>query len=223
MCGRFALTSPPDVLAALFRLDDVPALQPRYNVAPTQQIPAVRQRDGRREMVLLHWGLVPFWADDASIGSRMINARSESAANKPAFRAAFRKRRCLIPADGFYEWQKQGKTKQPYYIHRADDQPLAFAGLWERWEKGDEPIESCTILTTSPNKLLAELHNRMPVVLEPEDFERYLDPAVEDAVALESLLGPAAEGVLAAHPVSTHVNKPANDDPRCVEPVNTLF
>ncbi len=223
MCGRFALTTPPDVLAALFRVEAVPAFAPRYNVAPTQRIPAVRGSAGTREMVLLHWGLVPFWADDASIASRMINARAETAAAKPAFRAAFRKRRCLIPADGFYEWRKQGKAKQPYYIHRADGQPLAFAGLWERWDKGDEPLESCTILTTTPNALVAELHNRMPVILEPGAFERYLDPAVEDAAAIGELLGPAAEGVLDAYPVSTHVNKPANDDPRCLERAVGLF
>ncbi|MFG0252989.1 MAG: SOS response-associated peptidase [Phycisphaerales bacterium JB038] len=209
MCGRFVLTSPPDVLAALFRLEYVPTLSPRYIIAPTQPVPAVRvSGEASRALSMLHWGLLPVWAKDKSIGSRLINARAETVAEKPAFRNAFRRRRCLIPADGFYEWQKRGSEKQPHYIHRADGEPLAFAGLWERWEKGEEPIESCTILTTEPNALMAELHNRMPVVVEPEDFARYLDPELAGE-AVADLLRPAAEGVLTAYPVTRHVNTPS--------------
>ncbi len=223
MCGRFALTSPPDVLAALFRLEYLPALPARYNIAPTQSVAAVRAAAAEsRELALLHWGLIPPWAKDTSIGSRLINARSETVAEKPAFRTAWQRRRCLIPADGFYEWQKRGSEKQPHYIHRADGEPLAFAGLWERWEKGEAPIESCTILTTEPNAMMAELHQRMPVILEPEDFDRYLDPSLAGEAAAD-LLKPAAEGVLTAYPVTRHVNKPVNDDRRCLERVNELF
>jgi putative SOS response-associated peptidase YedK len=225
MCGRYSLTSPPELLATLFGLARAPSLSPRYNIAPTQAAPVVRVRTGAAEkktrgMELLRWGLIPQWADDPAIGNRMINARAETINEKPAYRQAFRDRRCLVPADGFYEWQVLGKGKQPHFIHRADNQPMAIAGLWERCEKaGPEPIESFTILTTSPNDLMRELHDRMPVIIEPEDFDRWMDPSVEDLDTLVRLLRPCAAGVLAAFPVGAYINNPRNEGPQCVEPV----
>ncbi|MHC5024335.1 MAG: SOS response-associated peptidase [Planctomycetota bacterium] len=222
MCGRYALTTPPDVLAALFGLTKGPAMKPRYNIAPTQIVPIVRAGEaGGREMVVVRWGLIPSWAKDPAIGNRMINARSESAATKPAFRSAFRHRRCLVPADGFYEWRKLDSGKQPYLIRRADGEPMALAGLWESWTNktdADETIESCTVLTTDANETLSDLHDRMPVILEPESFDAWLDPEQQDAAALTAMLEPAAAGILAFHPVSRRVNSPKNDDAKLLEP-----
>jgi putative SOS response-associated peptidase YedK len=196
-------------------------LAPRYNIASTRQIAAVRNRpDGEdREFVLLRWGLIPSWAKDPSIGARMINARAETAPEKPAFRSAFRRRRCLVPASGFYEWQKQGRVKQPYYISLRERKPMAIAGLWERWE-GTEgaPIESCTLLTTDANDLIAPLHDRMPVIVSPGDFDLWLDPTVSTTERLLSLLRPFPADGMTASPVSTLVNNPSVDDPRCIEP-----
>ena len=212
MCGRYALTTPPDVLAALFELTKLPALKPRYNIAPTQSVPIVRDGpDGGREMTVVRWGLIPSWAKDPAISGRMINARSETASEKPAFRAAFRHRRCIVPADGFYEWRKLDGGKQPYYIGRADGRPMALAGLWESWtnhENAGEMIESCAILTTSANETISELHDRMPVILEPESIAAWLNPAAEGTAALAELLEPAAAGVLEFFPVSRRVNSP---------------
>jgi putative SOS response-associated peptidase YedK len=176
---------------------------------------------GDREFVLLRWGLVPFWAKDPKIGSRMINARSETVATKPAFRAAFRRRRCLVLADGFYEWQKVQGGKQPHYVRLKDGSPFAFAGLWERWQgESQGMVESCTLLTTEPNDLIRPLHNRMPVILQPQAYSLWLDTETDDAQALQALLRPfPSEGML-AYPVSRWVNSPANDDQRCIEPVN---
>jgi putative SOS response-associated peptidase YedK len=207
--------------------------EPRYNIAPTQDIVVVRVMDagGEREAAMLRWGLIPSWAKEPQSGPPLINARSETLAEKPTFRTAFRRRRCLIPADGFYEWQKpagsaaRGK-KQPFYIHRRDDQPFAFAGLWESWTAQDsEPltIESCTIVTTAANKTLAPLHDRMPVILAAGDYALWLDPAIEEPAAVAHLLMPCGDDELAAEPVSTHVNRVANDDPRCVEVQRALF
>lgn len=207
--------------------------EPRYNIAPTQDIVAVRvtAESGEREAALLRWGLVPSWAKEIQSGPPMINARAETLADKPTFRTAFRRRRCLIPADGFYEWQKppggsmRGK-KQPYMIHRPDDRLFAFAGLWETWTaKGSEPltVESCTIVTTSANKTLEPLHDRMPVILAPDDYAQWLDPAVEEPAAIAHLLAPCGDEELLAEPVSTHVNRVANDDPRCIEVQRALF
>jgi putative SOS response-associated peptidase YedK len=202
-------------------LAEVPELKPRYNIAPTQTVFAVRVNEaGKREAALLHWGLIPSWADDPKIGYRMINARSETAASKPAFRHALRRKRCLIAASGFYEWQKTGtKQKQPYYIHRRDDKPFAFAGLWEAWSKGEEPIESCTILTTEANDLMRPLHDRMPVILDLKKYDRWLDPGVQEAKKLESLLVPYSEDDLVAYPISTWVNSPRNQGTQCIKPV----
>ncbi len=222
MCGRFTLTDPDADLAVQFSLSEVPDMPPRYNIAPTQPVAAVRlaAEDRAREMVLLRWGLIPFWAKDPTIGSRMINARSETVAQKPAFRAAFRRRRCLVVADGFYEWQKQNGTKQPFYIRLRDARPFALAGLWERWE-GPEAgvIESCTLLTTQPNDLVRAVHNRMPVILHPRDYDLWLDPEVQQAESLQPLLSAYPPEEMDAYPVSRRVNSPDNDDPRCIEPL----
>jgi putative SOS response-associated peptidase YedK len=223
MCGRFTLITPAEVVAEQFQLIEVPSLSPRYNVAPTQPVAAVRPSPGNggRELVLLRWGLVPFWAKDPAIGSRMINARSETVAQKPAFRAAFRRRRCLVPADGFYEWQRQEQGKQPFYIRLDDEKPFAFAGLWEHWEGPDEAtIDSCTVLTTEPNDLIRLLHNRMPVILAPKDYDLWLDPGVQEAELLQPLLRPYPSENMIAYPISTWVNSPTNEGPQCIEPLS---
>jgi len=224
MCGRFTLRAPASVVAEQFGLFDAPPFTPRFNVAPTQPVAVVRcspeEAEPRRELAWLRWGLIPSWAKDAAIGNRLINARSETAAEKPAYRAAFRRRRCLVVADGFYEWQRTGRAKQPHFIHLRDDRPFAFAGLWETWEGPEEgPIESCTLLTTEPNELIEPIHNRMPVILATEDYERWLDPAVQQPNELVPLLRPYPADQMAAYPVSTYVNSPSRDDPRCIERV----
>jgi putative SOS response-associated peptidase YedK len=221
MCGRFTLRASPVDLTSLFGLAEVPPTEPRYNIAPTQTVFAVRVDEaGKRAPVLLKWGLIPSWATDAKIGYRMINARSETAADKPAFRHAFRRKRCLIAASGFYEWKKTGtKQKQPYYIHRRHDKPFAFAGLWEAWSKGEELVESCTILTTEANDLMRPLHDRMPVILDVKVFDRWLDPVQQDPKKLDSLLVPYSGKDLTAYTISTWVNSPRNQGPKCIEPI----
>jgi len=217
MCGRFTLRVSPVELADLFGLADLLPAESRYNIAPTQTVFAVRVNPaGNREAAQLKWGLIPSWAADPKIGYRMINARSETAADKPAFRHAFRRKGCLIAADGFYEWQKSGGKKQPYFIRSAAAHPFAFAGLWELWNKGEEPIESCTILTTAANDVMKPLHDRMPVILDPKDFDLWLDPSLQDREKLEPLLVPYHEG-LTAFPISTFVNSPRNQGPKCIE------
>jgi putative SOS response-associated peptidase YedK len=201
-----------------FALETQPALFPRYNIAPSQPVAVVRQTaEGKRELVKLRWGLVPSWAKDVSVGNQLINARSETAATKPAFRAAMRQRRCLVPTDGFYEWKKVGRQKQPYFIRRADDKPFAFAGLWERWSDAEgRPLETCTILTTDANELLRPLHDRMPVIVEPADYSTWLDPAQTDSDRFRPLFASLTSEQLISSPVSTHVNSPANDDEACL-------
>ncbi len=221
MCGRFTLRTPASVVAAQFGLFETPSFAPRFNIAPTQPVLAVRcapeRSDCLRELALLRWGLVPSWAGDLSIGNRLINARAESVAEKPAFRAALRRRRCLVVADGFYEWQKSAKKKQPYFIHMRDDGPFAFAGLWESWEGPDHSaIESCTLLTTEANALVEPIHDRMPVILGAKDYGRWLDPAIQKPDELALLLRPYAQEEMEAYPVSSHVNSPANEDPECI-------
>lgn len=222
MCGRFTIRTPAKDVAQLFDVD-VPELAPRYNVAPSQEIPAVRldSGTGQRELALLRWGLVPFWADDPKTGYSMINARAETVAQKRSFRAPFRKRRCLIVADGFYEWQKaEGKgkqKKQPYFIHMVDDRPFAFAGLWEQWKRDGDEIESCTIIVTEANDLVAEFHDRMPVILSPRDYDIWLDAEFEDEEKLQSMLRPYPSKEMEAYPISTTVNSPKNNVPECVE------
>jgi len=220
MCGRYALILSGRALAEQFDLPSVPTLRPRYNIAPTQSVPIVRAGSAEpRELREVRWGLIPFWAKDPSIGARMINARSETVAEKPAFRQAIRRRRCLIPASGFYEWSRQGGDKQPYYIQLSGSRPFAFAGLWEHWSPSEGgPVESCTILTTTPNALVAELHDRMPVILPPDRYDEWLSAAELAEDRLASLLGPYPAEEMTAHPVSRHVNSPAHDDPACIEP-----
>jgi putative SOS response-associated peptidase YedK len=219
MCGRYTIRASKESLARLFGLDEFPEFQPRYNVAPTQAVPVVRinQQSGAREAALVRWGLIPSWADDPKIGNRMINARAETAASKPAFRGPFRTRRCLIPADGFYEWKKISSKKQPYYITMKDGQPFAFAGLWDAWDKEGEKIESFTILTTSANELLVDLHDRMPVIVNAHDYELWLTPNVKDLDSVQALLQPYSSNAMATQPVSPWVNSPRNDDRKCVE------
>ena len=219
MCGRYTLATPVEKLAEQFGIDGSSVeIAPNYNVAPTQGVAAVLEDDGQRRLEVLRWGLIPSWADDPQIGSRMINARSETAPGKPSFRRAFRERRCLIPADGFYEWQRTNGAKQPYYIHMAGGEPFAFAGLWESWSKGGEgEVRTCTILTTEANALVSEVHDRMPVILSPDAYDVWLDPASERD-ELTGLLAPYPEDEMETYPVSRFVNSPQNNDPRCIEP-----
>jgi putative SOS response-associated peptidase YedK len=224
MCGRFTLISPGETVADYFQLATTPALAPRYNIAPTQPIAAVRisREAGQRELTYFHWGLIPRWAKDPTIGARMINARSETAADKPSFRAAFKYRRCLVPADGFYEWQKVDGRKQPVRIQMQDGGPFAIAGLWEHWQSPDgSEIESCTLLTTEPNELLKPVHNRMPVIISPGDFDRWLDPGAQHPGEVQPLLHPYSSEAMTFYPVSTYVNSPHNDDSRCIEPLSS--
>lgn len=223
MCGRFTLRTASSEVARQLGLLDVPELTPRYNIAPTQSAAVVRHAAGApsgRELVWLRWGLVPRWAKDASIGSKMINARAETVAEKPSYRTALRRRRCLVPADGFYEWQKHAGTrqKQPYHIARADGGVFALAGLWERWDQGAQPLETFTIITTEANELMRPLHARMPVILPPEAYAAWLDPAVDDPARLAALLRPWAGEDYRATPVSTRVNSPSHDDAGCLAP-----
>lgn len=218
MCGRFAFYSPAEAVIKYFGVPDAAAIEARYNIAPTQSVPVVRDMDGENVLSLLHWGLVPFWAKEKSIGNRMINARAETVSEKPAYRAAFRHRRCLIPATGFYEWKRLADGKQPYFIAMRDERPFAFAGLWESWkgEDPDKPLESCTIVTTNPNEQLSNLHNRMPVILRQQDHETWLRAAHDDAAAL---MRPYPDDDLVAWPVSKHVNNPKNEGPENIRKV----
>lgn len=202
---------------------EVPLLVPRYNIAPTQPVAAVRMGGSTaapgRQLTELRWGLIPHWAKDPAIGARMINARAETVTEKPAYKAALRRRRCLIPADGFYEWRKHGRRKQPYFITMQDDRLFALAGLWERWEGSDHSyIESCTVLTTEPNERVRPIHNRMPVIVSPESYDLWLDPAVEDAAPLAPVLRPYPPEPMQSQPVGPVVNNPRNDSPECIAP-----
>ncbi len=222
MCGRYILTITGKVLAEAFGVDETPELAPRYNISPTQEAPVVREAGGRRRMDLLRWGLIPSWAKDPSIGQRLINARAETAASKPSFRSALRTRRCLVPADGFYEWQKTPAGKQPWLIRMRDAGPFALAGLWENWQlPGGEPLESFTILTTRPNELVAPLHDRMPVILPPESWDLWLDPELREPPVLSHLLRPYAPGAMTAYPVTPAVGSPAFDEPACIVPLTS--
>jgi putative SOS response-associated peptidase YedK len=221
MCGRFTLRAKPSALSEEFDLHEVPNLRPRFNIAPNQPVAVVRfdLHEGARRFDFLTWGLVPSWADDAGIGDRLINARAETVAEKPAFRHPFRTRRCLVIADGFYEWQRQDGWKRPFFVHMKDDRPFAFAGLWEHWEKDEEPIYSCVLLTTDANEVLAPIHDRMPVILPRSAYDLWLDPSVHDPKRLEPLLVPFPADQMEAYPVSRLVNDPGNDVPECMAPV----
>ncbi len=226
MCGRFNLRTPASELATFFDIVFDPPLQaslaPRFNIAPSSPVLVVRAAADRNEPTLVNWGLVPGWAKDPSIGNRMINARGETVAEKPSFRSAFRHRRCLVPASGFYEWQKlTGSRKQPWHIHRPDDLPLAFAGIWEHWEADDGSVlQTCAIITTDANAQMAPIHHRMPVLLEPTDFPAWLDPQHDDHDQLQGLLQPCPDETLVADPIDTWVNRPANDGPDCLLPAH---
>lgn len=222
MCGRFTLKTPAHDLAKLFDGLNFGNLQPRYNVCPTQMSACIRaDADGANEVTMLRWGLVPAWADDLKIGAKMINARSETVASKPSFRSAFKRRRCLVLADGFYEWKKEGKAKQPFYISQVDGNAFALAGLWESWTDAESDLtyETFTVLTTEANQTMQPLHHRMPVFLNSEDYSVWLDPEFKEASVLESLLVPCAEDRLQAWQVEKIVNKPANDRPECILPL----
>lgn len=215
MCGRFTLAISPQELAEAFDLAEAPHdFPPRYNIAPSQPIAAILKtaENPQRHFQFLKWGLIPSWSKDPSIGNRLINARGETVAEKPSFRAAFKRRRCLIPSTGFYEWQKQQGGKQPFLIRRSDQQPFAFAGLWETWED----ISTATIITTDANELLEPIHDRMPVILDPDDYDEWLDPDNQDTSALQSLLSPLAGEEMEAYPVSNQVNNPSNDSQECI-------
>ncbi len=238
MCGRYTITSAPEAYRALFRYAEQPNFPPRYNVAPTQPIPIVRLEQGERHFALVRWGLIPSWVKDPHDFSLLINARGESVTEKPAFRNAMKRRRCLVPADGFYEWQPAGGRKQPYYIRAKSGAksgansgakppgaksgvPLAFAGLWETWEgPNGEEIDSATIITTRANRLLADIHDRMPVIVPEAAFDLWLDCANVDAATAAAVIAPAPEGLLEAYPVSTAVNRTANDNAGLLEPVD---
>jgi putative SOS response-associated peptidase YedK len=220
MCGRFTLRTSAADLAKIFELLREPNWVPRYNIAPTQSVLAVHQTDAGREGELFRWGLIPSWAKNVSAGSRMINARAETIAEKPSFRAAFKRRRCLILADGFFEWEKlPGLNKQPYFIGMRDRRPFAFAGLWEHWQpkKGSE-LHSCTIITGDANGLVERIHDRMPVILPPSMYDVWLDPAEQEREKLQPLLVPYPADEMWMYPVSTLVNNPRNENPACVEP-----
>lgn len=229
MCGRYVSATPPDQIASYFDTEAPETLlEPSYNVAPTNDVYAVLVDGGVRHLDAFHWGLVPSWAKDAKIGSRMINARAETLAEKGAFKAAFKRRRCIVPADGFYEWRKDPDAppkakKQPFFIHRPDGEPYAFAGLWEVWrgpEKDQEPLRSLTIVTTTTNGPMGEVHDRMPVILPEGAWGAWLDRDNQDLDLLGRLLVPAEAGLIAMHPVSTDVNNVRNDGPQLVEAID---
>ncbi|MBZ5687728.1 MAG: SOS response-associated peptidase [Acidobacteriia bacterium] len=223
MCGRYRLSRRKQLVTEYF--DAVPHdadWNPRYNIAPRQPVPIIRQhpKEPRRELSLVRWGLIPSWAKDASGAAGMINARSESAAIKPAFRDALKSRRCLIPADGFYEWLRTGKTKQPYCFEVNEGALFAFAGLWERWkDPSGNWIKSCSILTTTPNAVTAAVHDRMPVILHPDNYDLWLDPGFTNVTAVSEMLKPYDARLMRSYPVSTRINQAANDDAECAKPV----
>ena len=220
MCGRFYLDVRQEELQRHFALSMMPTLTPRYNIAPSQEIAAILSAKQSRRLAWLHWGLVPFWSKDKKIGYRTINARAETVESKPAFRAAFKSRRCLIPASGFFEWKAEN-GKQPYCIRSNKHSLIAFAGLYEHWDDGKgDSIDSCTILVTQANTRIQPVHERMPVILKPADYSIWLDPGRQDAAKLKSLLAPWPEADTVVYPIGRRINNPRNDDPQCIAPVN---
>ena len=233
MCGRYKLSRRKQLVEAYFDTDSgVEDWVPRYNIAPTQPVAVIRQnpKEPVRELSLMRWGLIPSWAKDSSVAASMINARSETASTKPAFREALKSRRCLIPADAFYEWQRTGKAKQPYCFEVGEGELFAFAGIWDRWkDAGGKTVETCSILTTTPNAVTTAVHDRMPVILDPGGYDLWLDPGMRDMGAATDLLKPYDARLMRCYPVSTRINSVANDDEACaalVEPAevqNSLF
>jgi putative SOS response-associated peptidase YedK len=223
MCGRYRLSRRKQLVEEYF--DSVSSDEdwnPRYNIAPTQPVPVIRQhpKEPVRELSLMRWGLIPSWTKDSSGSASMINARLETASTKPAFRDALKSRRCLIPADGFYEWKRDGKTKQPFCFEVNQGQLFAFAGLWERWkDPNGNWIKTCSILTTTPNVVTSGVHDRMPVILDPDSYDLWLDPAMTKVEAVSDLLKPCDARLMRCYPVSTRINHVANDDEECCQPV----
>lgn len=219
MCGRYTLASGPERVRQRFGVAEVPReWTARYNIAPSQDVPVIANLPERR-VEMFRWGLLPSWAKDPALGNRMINARAETLREKPSFRAAFARRRCLILADGFYEWKKVGAGKVSMYVRLASGEPFAFAGLWESWQPREgEPVRSCTVITTEANAVVAPIHDRMPVILAPEHYARWLDPRPGDPDTLQPLLVPYPAGEMTAFAVSRAVNNPRNDSPECIEP-----
>ena len=228
MCGRFSQFSSLQIIQQAFNIKTVLfEVTPNYNVAPTQKILTIIKHDNENKLEKLYWGLVPFWAKDISIGSRMINARAETVSEKPSFRNAFKKRRCLIPADGFYEWKGKKGHKQPYYVNTSSDKPFAFAGLWEAWtnkESDEESVyKSCTIITTEASEPIREIHNRMPVILIPEFYEKWLNTEIKDPKELGVILQDGLIRDMQFNPVSKYVNSVKNNDPSCINPIDENF
>jgi putative SOS response-associated peptidase YedK len=220
MCGRYAITSAPEAIRALFGYPETPDFPPRYNVAPTQPVPVVRLAEGKRRFALMRWGLVPAWVKDPRAFSLLVMGRGESVNDKPAFRAAMRYRRCLIPADGFYEWKRDGQKSQPYYVRLKAGGPMALAGLWETWTgPNGEEMDSVAVVTTQANRTVAAIHDRMPVIVAPDAFDFWLDCRRVDALTASALIAPAPEGMLEMYEVSPEVNRTANDSPTLVEPL----
>ncbi len=223
MCGRFSLTKPKKIKAKDLKIkqEEVDLLKPRYNIAPSNNIAAIL-KGGERHIETLRWGLIPSWSKDETIGARMINARAETLSEKPSFKGLLNKHRCLILADGFFEWLDTGRGKQPHFIHLKSGEPFTFAGLWSHWTnpKGEE-VRTCTIITCQPNKLMEKIHNRMPVILDAEARDVWLDPENKEGKILTGLLNPYPEKGMEAYPVSKVVNSPANDVEECIKPVKT--
>ena len=221
MCGRFALKAPPRSIQEHFHLPEAVDLPPRYNIAPSQSVAVVRHMPGNNspQLNMLHWGLIPYWAKDLKTAYKLVNARGETLNQKPSFRSAFKMRRCLVVADGFYEWKRSGKIRQPFYVHLKNDSVIGFAGLWESWNGQDgNIIESTTIITTSPNELIREIHVRMPVILHPEQYDTWLLDSTPQHT-LQELLASYPADKMVAYRVSSEVNSPQNDSPDCIKPV----
>jgi putative SOS response-associated peptidase YedK len=221
MCGRFTLHHSTEQVAERFAVQQILfPLEARYNIAPAQAVPVVANSPlvGARWLEAMKWGLVPFWSKDPEIGNRLINARAETVAEKPAYKQAIKRRRCIIPGDGFYEWKAETGGRVPHHIRRRDGELFGFAGLWEEWESLDgSPLRTCAIITTAPNELMAPIHNRMPVILRPEDEGAWLDPELKDTGAIVAMLQPYPDEEMEAYPVTRYVNAPQNDDPSCIE------
>lgn len=221
MCGRYVISSPPAAIRALFRYGEQPNFPPRYNVAPTQPIPIVRLADGKPSFALVRWGFIPSWVKDPKAFSLLVNARGESVLDKPAFRNAMRRRRCLVPADGFYEWRagSAGAPKRPYFVRAKSGGPLAFAGLWETWAgPNGEEVDTAAIVTTRANRALSSIHDRMPVIVPPEAFDLWLDGANVEATTAAALIAPAPDDLLECFEISLAVNRVANDDASLIAP-----
>ncbi|MEM7280172.1 MAG: SOS response-associated peptidase [Pseudomonadota bacterium] len=221
MCGRYAFFAPADAIATLFEIEDPPEIEFSYNVAPTDYVPAVRYQEGARRLSMLRWGLIPFWAKNKQIGVKMINARAETVSEKPAYKSAFKQRRCLLPASGFFEWQKTSQGKQPHFISLSTGEAFAFAGIWESWGKDEEKIESVSIITTQPNPLVAQVHDRMPVIVPKDYFAKWLGEESAESGDLKEYLVPYPENEMRFYPVGKAVGNPRNKTQECIAPLES--